>query len=251
MFGHSFHGIFNNDPFFRHHQQQMRQMNAMMGPTSLFPDPFMPEPAVLPAAITDGQQPGRYPVSRDAGALQPAFVDPFQNMFGQMNRTMASMHSMMGNVHQMMEQQRSDPNTQGHFYSQSTVMSYDGSRGGQPQVYQATSSSVQGPGGVRETRKAVRDTARGEQKMSVGRHIHDRGHVVERSLNVNTRDVEENQEYVNLDEGEVESFHREFRERMGPVAGGRGQRRALHGHRYSPTGGPRQPRAAITYNEQR
>lgn len=55
---------------------------------------------------------------------------------------------------------------------------------------------------IRETRKAVRDSESGIEKMAVGRHVNDRGHVVTRQRDTRTGDMEENQDYLNFDECE-------------------------------------------------
>ena len=52
---------------------------------------------------------------------------------------------------------------------------------------------------VKETRKAVRDSERGVEKMSVGHHIRDRAHIIEKSRG-RDGNVDENQELINLDE---------------------------------------------------
>ena len=49
----------------------------------------------------------------------------------------------------------------------------------------------------------MRDSEAAIEKMSIGHHIQDRAHVVERSRNTATGDTEEEQNYVNLDEGKV------------------------------------------------
>ena len=46
-----------------------------------------------------------------------------------------------------MQMPSGNPNS-GHFYSSSSVMSYSNSGDGAPRVYQASSSTRQGPGGV-------------------------------------------------------------------------------------------------------
>jgi len=53
---------------------------------------------------------------------------------------------------------------------------------------------------VRETRKAVRDTERDLEKMAIGRHIHDRGHEMEKHKNTRSGHVEERQNFHNIDE---------------------------------------------------
>ena len=56
---------------------------------------------------------------------------------------------------------------------------------------------------MRETKRAVRDSKSGVEKLAVGRHIGDRGHVITKQKNTNTGDLEENHDYTNLDEGEI------------------------------------------------
>ena len=55
---------------------------------------------------------------------------------------------------------------------------------------------------LRETRKAVRDSEAGLEKMAIGRHINDRGHVITRQRNTQTGDLDENRDYLNMAEGE-------------------------------------------------
>ena len=63
---------------------------------------------------------------------------------------------------------------------------------------------------VRETRRAVRDSERGIEKMAIGHHIHDRGHVIERKRDARTGEQEENQELINLDDGNLLMYYRVF-----------------------------------------
>ena len=86
-------------------------------------------------------------------------------------------------------------------YSHSSVMTYNNTGQGQPRVYQATTSTHQGPGGIRETRKTVRDSESGVEKMAVGRHLDDKGVVITRSRNRRTQEEEECKDFLNLDEG--------------------------------------------------
>ncbi|CAI8007624.1 Myeloid leukemia factor 1, partial [Geodia barretti] len=125
------------------------------------------------------------------GPMMPFGPSPFSMMSG-----------MMQNMDNMMRNMQSQAAAGGHSYSSSTtVMHYssDG-RGGQPHTYQATSSTRQGPGGVKETKKAVKDSQSGVQKMAVGHHIGDRAHVIERQVNAKTGEKAQNQEFINLDE---------------------------------------------------
>jgi myeloid leukemia factor 1 len=61
----------------------------------------------------------------------------------------------------------------GHSFSQQTVMHFSSIPGenGQPLVYQASSSTKTGPGGIKETRKAERDSHSGVEKVSISHHI--------------------------------------------------------------------------------
>ena len=73
---------------------------------------------------------------------------------------------------------QNNPNAQ--VYSSSTVMSYSNTGNGAPKIYQASTSTKQLPGGIRETRKAVKDSERGIEKVAVGHHIGEKAHVIER-----------------------------------------------------------------------
>ena len=53
---------------------------------------------------------------------------------------------------------------------------------------------------IRETRKAVRDSEAGLEKMAIGRHLNDRGHVITRQKDTRTGAMEENRDYLNFDE---------------------------------------------------
>ena len=57
---------------------------------------------------------------------------------------------------------------------------------------------------MRETRRAVRDSSRGIEKMAIGHHIQDRAHVIERKRDARTGEQEENQELINLDDGKFQ-----------------------------------------------
>lgn len=72
---------------------------------------------------------------------------------------------------------------------------------GRPQVYQASQSTRTAPGGIRETQKSVCDSRTGTKKLAIGHHIGDRSHVMEREQNMHSGQMEERQEFINLDEG--------------------------------------------------
>lgn len=68
-------------------------------------------------------------------------------------------------------------------------------------MYKASTSTRTGPGGIKETKKSVCDSRTGVKKLAIGHHIGDRAHIVERQQNVYSGEREENQEYINLEEG--------------------------------------------------
>lgn len=112
-------------------------------------------------------------------------------------------------------------------YSSTSFVSM--SQGGH--VYQATSSSKHGPGGVKEVKETIQDSMTGVKKIAIGHHIGDRyifkfwidwiiiikyffrAHVIEREQNTHTGDREEREEFVNLDEDDADEFTREFKEK--------------------------------------
>ena len=79
-------------------------------------------------------------------------------------------------------------------------MSYSNTGDGKPKIYQASSQMRQAPGGVKETRHMVRDSEKGLEKVSVGHHIGERAHVIERQK-LNGGPVEEVVNLENLDDG--------------------------------------------------
>lgn len=77
---------------------------------------------------------------------------------------------------------------------------------GRPQIYQATSSTKTGPGGLRETQKTVQDSRTGVKKMAIGHHIGERAHIIEREQNLRSGQHEERQDFINLEEGELRTI---------------------------------------------
>lgn len=202
------------DPFGIHNQ-----INAMMG--NFMADPFAP-PGANPRANNSN------PNVRGANnqvAMRNSF-DPFGSMFASpfdrhnslmsrqqsmMNNPFALMNQMMGNFGSMDANViHADPSAQ--VFSSSSVMTYSNANG-KPKVYQQTTQVQQGPGGVRETRKLVRDSEKGIEQLSVGHHIGDRAHVIERQK---TKDgaIEEVVNLENLDDEEVGEFNKEFENKI-------------------------------------
>jgi len=178
-------------------------------------------------------------------------ADDIFGMFGRvdrmMNSMMRSMNSMMApgmmmNPIDMLNgttltpfgqsfSVSSSPAHGGYSHYSSSMMTYspDG------QVYQQTHSSRSAPGGVRETHSTVRDSRSGLQQMSIGHHIHDRGHVKQRSRNNYTGNQEEVEEFINIEDTEADRFNQEWRQRA--------QVNSLGGHYYRNRGaiGPAGP----------
>ncbi|XP_015783013.1 myeloid leukemia factor 2 [Tetranychus urticae] len=164
----------------------------------------------------------------------------FNDMFGHvdrmMNNIMRNMFNPMPDPFGMMDTMMPGltniatfPNmTQGGSYFSSSVMHISNDGSGRPQVYQATQSARYGPDGVKETQETVRDSASGLQKMAIGHHINDRGHVMEKSKNWYTGEEEEKDEFINLDEEEGQAFEDEWKTRMGSAYA---QRRGYHADR--------------------
>ncbi|PNI78075.1 MLF1 isoform 8 [Pan troglodytes] len=63
---------------------------------------------------------------------------------------------------------------------------------------------------IKETRKAMRDSDSGLEKMAIGHHIHDRAHVIKKSKNKKTGDEEVNQEFINMNESDAHAFDEEW-----------------------------------------
>ncbi|KAK2855405.1 hypothetical protein Q7C36_007274 [Tachysurus vachellii] len=180
------------DPFAAHR----RQMRSMFG--SLGYDPFPLTPQIQPARAPMQVQP-------QAGALAPfgmmGMGGGFMDMFGMMSDMMENMERFSGS-----------PACQS--FSSSTVISYS-SDSGAPKVYQQTREIRTAPGGIRETRQSLRDSDSGIERMSIGHHIGDRAHVMERSRNAHTGDQEHRQDFINLEETEAEAFDEEWRRGVG------------------------------------
>ncbi|EEB14880.1 Myeloid leukemia factor, putative [Pediculus humanus corporis] len=131
----------------------------------------------------------------------------------------------MNDIFQNFQINTNDPNC--HSFSSSTVMTMSSGPDGRPQVYQASQSTRTAPGGIRETQKSVCDSRTGTKKLAIGHHIGDRSHVMEREQNMHSGQMEERQEFINLDEDEADDFNREWetRARSGGNSIGYGQSR--------------------------
>ncbi|KAK3799776.1 hypothetical protein RRG08_025390 [Elysia crispata] len=224
MFGPS---VFDNDPFFAHHREQMRRMDEM------FQTPFMGMGGgfgggMLSLENGNGRPSDRHHQRQEQRAQNAQvsrrhqFMDPlahFDSMF-------SNMRSMMSDMHRAFDQVSDNPNNPNtHMYQQSSFYSSSNVGNGAPKVFQASSSVRQIPGGVKETRKAVRDSETGVERVAMGHHINDRAHIIERSRNSRTGESNENQELINLNEEEAPAFDSEYQDRWHNTMKGVEQRR--------------------------
>nr|CAD7392945.1 unnamed protein product [Timema cristinae] len=177
----------------RSQMRTMHQMNSMMN--SMFPDPFGFMGGMGPPALGGPLM----------GAIAPS---PRHDLmpFGFPNMNMS-----MGRLFPSFDHMGNNPNV--HSFSSSSVMTMTNGPDGQPQVYQASSSTRTAPGGVKETKKTVCDSRSGTKKMAIGHHIGERAHILEREQNLRSGDREERQELINLDDDETEDFNREFEQK--------------------------------------
>ncbi|XP_061684065.1 myeloid leukemia factor 1 isoform X1 [Syngnathoides biaculeatus] len=224
---------FDDDPFFsdpfRAHRDHMRQM--MRSFSEPFGGPCMP-------SITDGRQRGHdtaEPLAvmstrrkatqaggqranatrqgRTQAIRTPNFrSDPTSNPFSMFDNIMTNVRSRMEGMCKNFENMSTEGNT--HSFSSSSVMTYSKVGDEPPKVFQASSSTRRAPGGVKETVKALKDSESGLEKMSIGHHIQDRGHVVEKKMNKKTGDKEFIQDFQNMDESEAQSFDEEWQKEL-------------------------------------
>lgn len=210
---------FFSDPF-RAHREHMRQM--MRSFSEPFGAPLMP-------SITDGRNRGRevaeYPSSslalRNEHRDLSRSLSPFGSTDGteMMQNPFSAFDSMMSNVRNRMEEmnrnfENAAADTNAHSFRSSSVMTYSKVGNEPPKVFKATSSTRCAPGGIKETRQAIKDSESGLEKMKIGHHIKDRGHVVEKKHNKKTGEKEFNQDFQNLDESEAASFDDEWQQEV-------------------------------------
>uniref|UniRef100_A0A8C3W002 Myeloid leukemia factor 1 n=1 Tax=Catagonus wagneri TaxID=51154 RepID=A0A8C3W002_9CETA len=131
-------------------------------------------------------------------------VNPFQAM----DRMMLNMRNSMQELQRNFGHLSMDPN--GHSFSSSSVMTYSKVGDEPPKVFQASTQTRRAPGGIKETRRALRDSESGLEKMAVGHHLHDRAHVIKKSKNNKTGDEEVNQEFINMNESDAHAFDDEW-----------------------------------------
>jgi myeloid leukemia factor 1 len=189
-------------------QQQMRDLDSMMM------DPFGMMNGRF--AMNDGRRGARQQMIDDGNqrhmqhqqqqqAMIPSFMDPFGGAFGFGGSLLGG---MMNQMQQMQAQAFANPDS--HVYTQSTMISMAPGQDGRTQVYERT-ESVRKQGDVKETRRSVRDSARGVEKMEIGHHIGNRGHVIQKRRDRATGgQILEQQEFIGLNQDDAERFDQEW-----------------------------------------
>lgn len=237
-----------DDPFFgdMHHQmfRQMQDVDNLMN--VMMSDPFAMTRQMLGGGPMDGNNPReRMITDRPQGSRRGQLAEyrpsqggifgeedmmmPFGRGPGMFGGLLGGFGNMFNQMEQMQQQALGDPNS--HVFSQSTVISMDGT-GEQPRVYEST-QSVRKAGDVKEERKTVRDTARGVEKMSVGHHIGDKAHIIEKKRGRDGQ-IKEEQKFKNLKQEEAKDFDRHFTNKVQSFGRpDQSQRQAIEGH-----GGP-------------
>lgn len=168
--------------------RHMRQMNNMM--SSLFSDPFG-----MMGPMGFGDLEHRALTNRHS--MHNSLMSPFSMPLMNINRLLSGSLDSVANPT--------------NYNSSSTYISMTTSGpDGRPQVYKATSSTRLGPGGIKETQKTVTDSVTGTKKMSIGHHIGERAHILEKEQNLHTGDREEREELINIDDDEKEEFDNEW-----------------------------------------
>ncbi|XP_015216416.2 myeloid leukemia factor 1 isoform X1 [Lepisosteus oculatus] len=210
---------FEEDPFFadpfRAHNEHVRQMMRS------FSEPFGRDPFLSIADGTTGNQRGNLNASmalREGHRGMSQSLMPFgsfsstasdaRNPFSMMDSMMSSMRNRVVEMHRNFENLSNDSNV--HSFSSSSVMTYSKVGDEPAKVFQATNQTRRAPGGIKETRQSLKDSESGLEKMAIGHHIRDRAHVIEQKQNRKTGEREMNQDFLNLDESEAQSFDDEW-----------------------------------------
>ncbi|CAF0918456.1 unnamed protein product [Rotaria sp. Silwood1] len=111
--------------------------------------------------------------------------DFFGMFFGLANRLMAEIlrgGPNIGGISACMGSDRTNPFAKAFGISSMNVTQISCGPDGRPHIVQAHDERRMGPGGIWQTKKALRDPDRGIDKMQVGYFVGDRGEIIERRL---------------------------------------------------------------------
>ncbi|XP_048397478.2 myeloid leukemia factor 1 isoform X1 [Stegostoma tigrinum] len=182
------------DPFFsepfRFHHEHLRKMMGHV-------------PNFIRQDFVPNSQPGCSSQSATRNEA-PSWTDPFNRMSAMMEQIRKEMFDMQ-NTSGIQPSDRI-----GHSLNSSSVMTYAKVGNEPPKIFQATNHVHQVPGGIKETRRAVKDSESGIEKMSIGHHIQDRAHVIQKSRNQKTGQEEVDQQFINLNETDAANFDQEW-----------------------------------------
>ncbi|XP_048203161.1 myeloid leukemia factor 1 isoform X2 [Perognathus longimembris pacificus] len=208
---------FEDDPFFSDsflaHRESMRNMMRS------FSEPFGRDFF----SISDGRR-GHNRTGHGATSFSLVPFGSFGRMhtdvspFQAVDRMMLNMRDSMQELQRNFGNLSVDPH--GHSFCSSSVMTYSKVGDEPPKVFQASTQTRRAPGGIKETRKAIRDSDSGLEKMAVGHHIHDRAHVIQKSKNNRTGDEEVNQEFINMHESDAYAFDDEWQNEISKFRAG-------------------------------
>ncbi|NXB81353.1 MLF1 factor, partial [Donacobius atricapilla] len=193
------------DPLAAHREHMRRVLRSFSEP--LGQDPFRSLPEGGHGAAP-GPEDGRAPRDSQVALRGPGRVNPFSAM----DRMMSNMRNSMLEMHRKFDDLSMQPH--GHSFSSSSVMTYSKTGDEPAKVFQASTQTRTAPGGVRETRKALKDSESGLEKIAIGHHLQDRAHVIRKSKNAKTGDEEMNQEFINMDESEADTFDEEWQKEI-------------------------------------
>ncbi|NXK89704.1 MLF1 factor, partial [Formicarius rufipectus] len=185
------------DPFAAHQEHVRQMMRSFSEPRGRDLQPSLP-----------GGRARHDPRPLSRAGRRVDFGDPFSAM----DRMMSNMRNNMLEMHRKFDELSMNP--EAHTFSSSSMMSYSRVGDEPPKVFQASAQTRTAPGGVKETRKALKDSESGLEQMAIGHHLQDRAHVIQKSRNCKTGDEELNQEFINLEENEADSFDEEWQKEV-------------------------------------
>ncbi|NXR25264.1 MLF1 factor, partial [Cinclus mexicanus] len=201
------------DPFAAHHEHVRQMMRSFCEPFGRDPFLSLPEGAERAAERRERRAEGRAQQDSQVALRGSHRVSYFGDPFSAMDRMMSDMRNSMLEMHRKFDDLSIQPSG-GHSFSSSSMMTYSKVGDEPPKVFQASAQTRTAPGGVKETRKALKDSESGLEKIAIGHHIQDRAHVIRKSKNSRTGDEELNQEFINLDESEAETFDEEWQKEI-------------------------------------
>ncbi|CAL1570469.1 unnamed protein product [Knipowitschia caucasica] len=184
------------DPFRAHREHMQRFIRSFSEPLGV--------PVV--SSLRDGRSQDMAQSSSSRHALSNNHLELMRNPFGIVDNMISNMRNTSWDSE--------NGNVNGHSFSSSSVMTYTKVGNEPPKVFQACSSTRRAPGGVKETRQAVKDSVSGLEKLSIGHHIQDRAHIMEKKYNNKTGAKEFNQEFQNLEDSEAEAFDKEWKQKV-------------------------------------